>query len=63
VKTGKTAALDAKEWWKMIDAIPTETLRDLRDRALIANLTRGYARNRCGSLVHFRERVLAGEKR
>ena len=26
VKTGKTAVLDAKEWRKLIDSIPTETL-------------------------------------
>jgi hypothetical protein len=25
VKTGKTAVLDAKEWRKLIDAIPTDT--------------------------------------
>ena len=39
VKTGKTAVLDAKEWHKLIDAIPKDKLRDLRDRALIATLT------------------------
>ena len=39
VKTGKTAVLDAKEWRKLIEAIPTDTLRDLRDRALISTLT------------------------
>src|SRR5689334_1296122 len=36
VKTGKTAVLDPKEWRKMVDAIPTDTVRDLRDRALIS---------------------------
>jgi site-specific recombinase XerC len=36
VKTGTTPALDGKEWRKLIDAIPTDTVRDLRDRALIA---------------------------
>jgi site-specific recombinase XerD len=35
VKTGKTPVLDAAEWRKLIDSIPTETVRDLRDRALI----------------------------
>ncbi len=28
----------------MIDAIPTDTVRDLRDRALIATLTYSFAR-------------------
>jgi hypothetical protein len=31
VKTGKTAVLDAKEWRKLLDSIPTSTLRDRRD--------------------------------
>jgi site-specific recombinase XerD len=44
VKTGKTAVLDAKEWRKLIDSIPTGTLRDRRDRALIATLTYSFAR-------------------
>jgi site-specific recombinase XerD len=44
VKTGKTPALDATEWRKLIDAIPVDTVRDLRDRALIATLTYGFAR-------------------
>jgi site-specific recombinase XerD len=44
VKTGKTPVLDAKEWRKLIDNIPTETVRDLRDRALIATLTYSFAR-------------------
>jgi hypothetical protein len=39
VKTGKTPVLDGKEWRKLLDAIPTVTVRDLRDRALIATLT------------------------
>jgi site-specific recombinase XerD len=43
VKTGKTAVLDAKEWRKLLDSIPTETLRDRRDRALIATLTYSFA--------------------
>jgi integrase len=44
VKTGKTPVLDGKEWRKLIDAIPTDTVRDLRDRALIATLTYSFAR-------------------
>ena len=44
VKTGKTPVLDADEWRKLIDSIPTDTVRDLRDRALIATLTYSFAR-------------------
>ena len=44
VKTGKTPVLDGSEWRKLIDSIPTDTVRDLRDRALIATLTYGFAR-------------------
>lgn len=44
VKTGKTPVLDAPEWRRLLDAIPTETVRDLRDRALIATLTYSFAR-------------------
>jgi site-specific recombinase XerD len=44
VKTGTTPVLDGKEWRKLIDAIPTNTVRDLRDRALIATLTYSFAR-------------------
>jgi site-specific recombinase XerC len=44
VKTGKTPVLDADEWRKLIDSIPTETVRDLRDRALITTLTYSFAR-------------------
>jgi site-specific recombinase XerD len=44
VKTGKTPVLDGGEWRRLIDAIPTDTLRDLRDRALIATLTYSFAR-------------------
>jgi len=44
VKTGKTPVLDANEWRKLMDSIPTETVRDLRDRALIATLTYSFAR-------------------
>ena len=44
VKTGKTPVLDGAEWRKLIDSIPTNTVRDLRDRALIATLTYSFAR-------------------
>jgi len=44
VKTGVTPVLDGKEWRKLVDAIPTDTVRDLRDRALIATLTYSFAR-------------------
>ena len=44
VKTGTTPVLDGKEWRTLLDAIPTETVRDLRDRALIATLTYSFAR-------------------
>jgi len=44
VKVGKTPVLDAKEWRTLLDSIPTKTVRDLRDRALIATLTYSFAR-------------------
>jgi integrase len=44
VKTGTTPVLEGKEWRRLIDAIPTDTARDLRDRALLATLTYGFAR-------------------
>jgi integrase len=44
VKTGKTPVLDAADWRKLLDSIPTDTVRDLRDRALIATLTYSFAR-------------------
>ncbi|MGE0372949.1 MAG: tyrosine-type recombinase/integrase [Gammaproteobacteria bacterium] len=44
VKTGKTPVLDAEEWRRLFEGIPTETVRDLRDRALIATLTYSFAR-------------------
>jgi site-specific recombinase XerD len=44
VKTGKTPVLEAAEWRRLVDAIPLETVRDLRDRALIATLTYSFAR-------------------
>src|SRR6202034_3761376 len=44
VATGKTPVLDGGEWRKLLDAIPADTVRDLRDRALIATLTYSFAR-------------------
>lgn len=44
VKTGQTPVLEATEWRKLLDSIPTTTVRDLRDRALIATLTYSFAR-------------------
>jgi site-specific recombinase XerD len=44
VKIGKTPVLDGAEWRKLLDAIPADTVRDLRDRALIATLTYSFAR-------------------
>ena len=44
VKTGKTPVLDGAEWRKLIDGIRADTVRDLRDRALIATLTYSFAR-------------------
>jgi site-specific recombinase XerD len=44
VKVGKTPVLDAPDWRKLLDSIPTDTVRDLRDRALIATLTYSFAR-------------------
>ena len=43
VKTGKTPVLDGREWRRLIDAIPTDSVRDLQDRALIATLTCSFA--------------------
>jgi integrase len=36
--------LDGAEWRKLLAAIPATTLRDLRDRTLIATLTYSFAR-------------------
>jgi site-specific recombinase XerD len=44
VKTGSTPVLEDAEMRKLLDSIPTTTLRDLRDRALIATLTYSFAR-------------------
>ncbi len=44
VKTGKTPVLEGAEWRRLVDAVPEENVRDLRDRALIAVLTYSFAR-------------------
>ena len=44
VKTGSTPVLEGTEWRKLLKSIPDVTLRDLRDRALIATLTYSFAR-------------------
>ena len=44
VTTGKTPVLYKPEWRKLFDSIPTDTMRDLRDRALIGTLTYSFAR-------------------
>lgn len=44
VNIGKTPVLYGPEWRKLFDSIPTETVRDLRDRALIATQTYSFAR-------------------
>jgi site-specific recombinase XerD len=44
VKTGKTPVLEGAEWRKLLATIPALSLRDLRDRALIATLTYSFAR-------------------
>jgi integrase len=36
--------LEGTEWRKLLNSIPATTLRDLRDRALIATLTYSFAR-------------------
>jgi site-specific recombinase XerD len=44
VKTGKTPMLEGAEWRQLFESIPTATLRDLRDRALIGTQTYSFAR-------------------
>jgi hypothetical protein len=44
VKTGKTPVLEGAAWRKLLASIPDMTLRDMRDRALIATLTYSFAR-------------------
>jgi site-specific recombinase XerC len=60
VKTGKTPVLDAADWRKLLDTIPTDTVRDLRDRALIATLTYSFARI-TAALSSIWRRSLAGQ--
>jgi hypothetical protein len=43
VRTGKKPVLEGAEWRTLLDRIPSVTLRDLRDRALIATLTYSIA--------------------
>ncbi len=51
VKTGKTPVLEGGEWRKLLASIPSTTLRDLRDRALIATLTYSFSGNDVVSVV------------
>jgi site-specific recombinase XerD len=44
VKTGKTPVLEGSQWRKLLASIADMTLRDMRDRALIATLTYSFAR-------------------
>lgn len=44
VTVGATPVLDAAEWRALLGSIPKDTVRDLRDRALIATLTYSFAR-------------------
>jgi len=44
-RLAKRPVLDPADWRKLIDSIRTGTVRDLRDRALIATLTYSFARN------------------
>ena len=44
VKVGVTPVLEGSEWRALLDSIPKVTLRDMRDRALIATLTYSFAR-------------------
>lgn len=44
VKTGEAPVLEGSQWRKLLQSIPDMTLRDMRDRALIATLTYSFAR-------------------
>ncbi len=44
VKVGVAPVLEGGEWRKLLDANPTDTVRALHDRALIATLTYSFAR-------------------
>jgi hypothetical protein len=58
VKTGKTPVLDGAEWCKLLNSIPAASLRDLRDRALIATLSFDIGAQRLGERVMARHRML-----
>jgi len=60
VKTGTTPVLGSKEWRKLIDAIPIDTVRDLRDRALIATLTYSFARITAALMMRVEDLRLKG---
>lgn len=62
VKTGKTPVLEPEEWRKLTDSIPTETVRDLRDRALIATLTYSFARISAALRMKVRGSAAAGRR-
>jgi hypothetical protein len=62
VKTGKTPVLEGDEWRKLIDSIPTKTVRDLRDRAPLDPGPLQVAGLDCaGGLGKDRDREIAGE--
>ncbi len=44
VRVGRTPVLEGAEWRRFMEAIPQESVRDLRDRALISVLTYSFAR-------------------
>src|SRR6185437_9789634 len=44
VKVGKTPVREAGSWRELLKSIPTPSVRDLRDRALIATLTYSFVR-------------------
>jgi integrase len=44
VKVGRTPVLEGAEWRTLMNGIPVVTVRDLRDRALVAVLTYSFAR-------------------
>src|SRR5580698_2969679 len=48
--------LDGGDWRRLIDAIPTDTVRDLRGRALIATLTYSFARITAGLRMRVEDR-------
>ena len=52
VRVGRTPVLEGAEWRRLMDAIPQENVRDLRDRALIAVLTYSFARIGAALCMH-----------